>query len=533
VSEAFADEPAVERLAALRRERDRRLRARLEPRWAEHAVRWRTPGAFAAFVKLTWPLVEPRTLEWAPYLDVLCHALHRQMMGDPAYRRLLINIPPGHAKSILVSVMAPAFEWLQNPGRRKVYFAGNDRLSRRDSRRTRILLSSGVYRGLLAEISKREGRAAWEFAGDQNQKDNFENSLGGFRKCLTLKTGVTGERGDDFVIDDPIDVKAVTIGSPESILRRCEEAQNIIDQALQTRVNDMRDARQTLIMQRLHLEDPSGHAIREGGWKVICLPLHYDPNHENVCPDDPRTVPGELLHPARTPGPELERLTRKLGPAQAEAQLEQRPVPSTGGRIQRAWFAVRYACAPEDLAVQADEVWITVDAARKAGPTNDFHVMQVWARRGNRRQLLDRVAATMNYPQFEVALDGLIMRWRAWVAPKGGVLIEDTANGTTYLQVRGPSYLGCALIAFHPQADTPGTDKSKAARAVYLERAAESGGIELPAASSWVEDVLTWWCAWPRGLHDDDVDAASQLMMRWTLQESAGESVFDLFAGGM
>src|SRR5690606_12379673 len=124
----------------------------------ELALRWDQPGAFAAFVRYTWDVVEPRRLEWAPYLDVVCDALHRQMLGDVNYRKLLINIPPGYAKSLLVSVFAPSFEWLFNPGRRKLFFSGDDQLSKRDSRRTRILITSALYRELLEELCRREGR---------------------------------------------------------------------------------------------------------------------------------------------------------------------------------------------------------------------------------------------------------------------------------------------------------------------------------------------------------------------------------------
>lgn len=146
--------------------------------------------------------------------------------------------------------------------------------------------------------------------------------------------------------------------------------------------------------------------------------------------------------------------------------------------------------------------------------------------------MLDRISGRMGYPEFERVADGMIARWKYWLAAKGGALIEDTANGTTYLQVRGPAYLGVALVAFHPNKDTPGTDKSKEARAVYLERPAEAGAIVLPDPSiaPWVEDLLTWWCGFPLAAKDDDVDSASQINMRWTLQENRGASALDDFA---
>jgi predicted phage terminase large subunit-like protein len=495
----------------------------------ERVCRWKDEGALSAFVRLVWPEVEPRALEWAPYMGTICRALHRQMLGDEEYARILINIPPGMAKSLLVSVFGPAFEWLFSPGRRKLFFAGDDALAKRDSRRTRLLMQSPIYQRLLAEVCKREGRKPWVFAFDQNEKTNYENTDRGFRQVLTLRAGVTGKRGDDFVIDDPIDVKAVINGGPEAIDRRCREVANTIDQALETRVNDMRDARQTIIMQRLHINDPAGHAIREGGWHHICMPMEYNASHKYAYDHDPRTERGELLNPARTPLDKLERLRKKLGPQQASAQLDQLPTPAQGGQIKRAWFGERYSCPPEDIAATADEVWVSVDAAKKGKDSSDFHAMQVWAKRGGKKYPLDRITDRMGYPEFERALDGLIEKWRYYLSGEitespGGVLIEDTANGTTYMQIRGEAHVGIPLVPFHPSTDTPGKDKSKGARAVYVERAAESRAIVLPEPSiaPWVEPMLSCWCAFPMVTNDDDMDATSQIVMRWAVEAGTG-----------
>ena len=153
--------------------------------------------------------------------------------------------------------------------------------------------------------------------------------------------------------------------------------------------------------------------------------------------------------------------------------------------------------------------------------------MQVWARKGARYFLLDRICERFTYPEFEAALDDLHAKWASW---RNGTLIEDTANGTTYLQCRSGHIPG--LIAFHPNTHTPGKDKSKTARAVYLERAAEAGQIILPAGDTcaWIGDWLVCVCAFPGGANDDDVDAASQLIMRWVTEQASGSSYDDFYA---
>ncbi|MGA0069597.1 MAG: phage terminase large subunit, partial [Miltoncostaeaceae bacterium] len=230
---------------------------------------------------------------------------------------------------------------------------------------------------------------------------------------------------------------------------------------------------------------------------------------------------GDPLHPARYDLPALERIRSTLGETAWSALYQQNPVPSSGGMFRREWFGERYTCQPEDIAATADEVWLSADAASKGGAGSDFHAMQVWARKGATRYLLSRVTERMGLPEFEGAMADLLGHWGRYINRGGGVLVEDTANGAAYLQTHAATVQN--LIAFHPGKDTPGTDKGKSARAVYLARAAEAGHVVLPASSvaPWVGDWIDTVLAFPVGAHDDDVDAASQINMRWTLGEGA------------
>ena len=490
----------------------------------ELALRFEEDGSFEAFVRLLWHEVETDPLEWAPYMSVVCDYLQRHTLGDPEYRRLLIMLPPGTAKSLFVSVFQPSWQLLIDPTYRRLFFTGNDSLSTRDSRRTRRCIQSETYQQLVEARETQRGGKPWGFARDQNQKDNFETTAGGFRQCLTLRTGSTGQRGAGITVDDPIDIETVLRGAPETVERRCQEANEKIAQTYATRINDPRIAQTLLCMQRLHVHDPAGEAAKKDGWKILCLPLHYDPEHPHASPDDPRMDPGEVLHPTRhTPEvvAEMEEGTGRL----ASAQLELRPVPSEGGMIRREWLRETYTCEAEDIAATADEVWVSSDAAKKGTAGSDFNAIQVWARRDGRRYLLDRIYKRMNSIDYFRAMDGTIAKWAAFIRnTAGGVLVEDTANGTNYLDAREPAYLGCHLIRFHPSKDTPGTDKSKGARARFYERASQSGAIVLPSpeVAHWVGDYVENIVAFPLGAHDDDMDASSQLMMRWTLEDQSG-----------
>jgi|GEM_PF-1648410 len=497
-------------------------------------------------VQYLWPILEPGTpLEWNWNLDRLCDALQRQIEGDPAYQNLVVCVPPGTMKSLLVAVFAPAWEWLHYPHRRKIFFSNDDELAKRDSRRTRDLLRSEAYKRLLAIACGWTGRKPWIFAHDQNEKTNFENSDKGFRQCRSIDAKVVGKRGDDWVVDDPVDTNAFLKCGPDRRAAILKDVNTTIEKVLPSRVNLQAKARKTIVMQRLDPDDPAGRHIRKG-WKVIQFSMEFNPDNPYNDPQDPRKVRGEPLYPPTSslfPTAKLEELKQSLGLIEWNGQYNQEPSTKEGGQIRREWFRERWRGDPRELAKVADEVVLSSDAAKKNTEGADFHSLQVWARVGGKRYLLDRVCRRMAWPEYEAAMLAMIARWRPYLT---ACLIEDTANGTTFMQVHA-TMIGLPLLGFVPQRDAPGTDKSKAGRAIYLEQAAQAGLVILPdpehalwpwqdaqvttgLAYWWVEELLDVWCAFPVGTHDDDVDAASQLMIRWTRPQVSVEDFTDLLA---
>lgn len=463
----------------------------------------------ADFVRYAWPIVEPgRPLVWNWHLDIICDALERQARSEPDCRRIVICIPPGTAKSLLVSVFAPAWRWLHEPEHRALFFANDDDLVIRDSRRTREIITSAWYRRLVAIVAESTGTEPWELAFDQNQKANFENSRRGFRQCKSIGSTITGKRGDAIVIDDPLDAKATVNGSTSQVAARLEEVNNTIEVVLPSRVNDLATATWTLIMQRLHPDDPAGRALREGGWKVIQIAMEFDPDDPLNHPDDPRTQPGELMFPAKFPAEALATLQAKLGARHYGSQYQQRPSVVTGEVFRREWFTRRYVSDPLRLAASMDEVAITVDCTFKRSDASDYVVMQVWGRKRGQFTLLDQVRGRMTYPETRRALLDLVARWPRAVLK----LVEEKANGAALIDDLRMHVHG--LVAYDPKV-------SKEARAQVIAPLFEAGNVLLPDASiaPWVGEFVEEFISFPNALHDDQVDATSQLLLRWSGEE--------------
>lgn len=472
-------------------------------------------GSLESFVRAFWSIVEPhRPLVWSWHMTLICEELERSYRGElPG--ALVVNIPPRHSKSSLLGVLGPAWWWLHSPQTQFLAVTKLDKNAKRDARHHRRVCSSALYRALVARQAADGAYQSWDWSKDQNEIRYFANSAGGHRISVTVETDVIGVGADLLIIDDPHDAEEVN-STAERAARAMDEIWERYREVWSTRLNP--GGRAQCIMQRLHESDLAGRLLADPETTALVLPLEFEEDHPRRHLQDPRTVEGELLAPGRFSERDILRL--KTTPQMYAGQAQQRPSPKGGGQIKREWFKVFYKCSPHDLAAQADEVWITADAAKKANADADFHAIQAWCRIGGRRILLDRRHERMNYPQFELAMDGMVALWKPSV-----VLVEDTANGTTYIQCKEGISV-CPIIGFHP-GQIPGSDKSKGARAIYLERSAEAGQIELPDPSiaPWIEEWIHEITCFPAVLHDDDVDAASQLMVRWTLEAAKPQLV--------
>ena len=314
------------------------------------------------FVKQAWPVLEPETpfvMGWA--IETI--AEHLQAVTDGKIRRLLINVPPGCTKSMMVNVFWPAWEWgpRRMASNRYISASYERTLATRDLVRCRDLVLSEWY----------QERYSIELKADENQKTYYENMNTGWRYSSGVGSSLIGRRGDRIIIDDPHSVKTA-----ESELKR-EETLRWMTETVPTRLNKQAESAIVVIMQRLHEQDVSGLIIQKLGpeWVHLCLPMRYeagtkcytevqgmqteppervrrvlelgspiahytpDPEGELLYSQDPRTDDGELLVPARFPEQAVAELeatfAAKGGSYAVAAQLQQRPSPRGGGMFQK------------------------------------------------------------------------------------------------------------------------------------------------------------------------------------------------------
>ncbi|MEN6603778.1 MAG: hypothetical protein ABFD86_15315 [Bryobacteraceae bacterium] len=142
--------------------------------------------SFRAFVEQAWHVLEPGT-EFVPgiHVDAICE--HLQAVIEGRIKDIVINNPPGHAKSLLTCVFWPAWAWIDHPELRWLFSSYRADLAIRDSVKCRTLIESDWYQ-------KRWGKK-FSLQEDQNEKRRFQNDKTGYRAITSVGTG-TGERGD-------------------------------------------------------------------------------------------------------------------------------------------------------------------------------------------------------------------------------------------------------------------------------------------------------------------------------------------------
>ncbi len=437
--------------------------------------------SLAYFIPLAWPTVEPSTdLVWGWHLDAIAEHLEAVVRGQ--IQDLIINVPPGHMKSLEACVLFPAWVWTWQPSWRALFGSYALDLALRDSVRCRDVITSKWYQETFLPD--------WGLKSAQNVKGAYQNDARGIRQCVSVGSGTTGFRGDAVVLDDPLSVMQAY--SPAAR----DEASRYVKSALSSRFNDPRKRQRILIMQRLHEQDPTGVVLEDGNWVHLRLPSEFEPKLRCVTSigwEDPRTEKGELLFPQFFTQQVIDQAKKDLGSDSYAGQHQQRPSPAGGGIFKKWWWRFWQPAGmnlppvrvegPDGVMVERpvvnlpkdfDQQLQSWDMTFKDTKGTDFVVGQVWAKKEANRYLLDQVRERLSFSHTIQAVRSLSERW-----PDADTrLVEDKANGPAVIDTLNDEISG--LIAVNPEgakrpAPTPCSLKWRQATCICRTRRSRPG----------------------------------------------------------
>lgn len=444
------------------------------------------------FVEEAWKVLEPRAeLQWSWHMDAICE--HLSAVSDGRVNRLLINVPPGSSKSLLVSVLWPAWEWGPRGMTSLRYLATsyNDGPVKRDTRKCRDLILSDWYQTLWPEV--RMVRAG---------ETSFANAGTGTREGMSFGS-LTSQRGDRLLIDDPHSTETA-----ESDTERGRTTRQFREGALD-RLNDLEQSAIVIIMQRLHEQDITGvvEGLPELGFCHLVIPMRYEAAlAEKYCPTaigwvDPRTEEGELMDPQRFPRDAIRKLEIGKGSYAWAGQYQQRPTPRSGGIFQRSDFEI-IDVLPTKIKRRV-RAWDFAASAPKQGSDPDYTV--------------GGLGLLTHANEFIVA-DIVRGQWTSGKVEQ--VMLNTASQDGTACPIRMPQDPGAAgkadaltkvkMLKGYAATAKPVTG-DKATRARPASAQAEAGNIKL-LRGPWNEAFLDEVCSFPNAAHDDQVDVLSDIV---------------------
>ena len=449
-----------------------------------------------SYVEQAWPILEPSVpflSNW--HVDYLVEHLEAVTAGQ--LTRLLINIPPRYMKSILVSVLWPTWEWIQHPSRRWIFASYAESLAIKHSIDRRSVILSPWYQQRWGDRVR--------FASDQNEKREFLNTRRGHMTVTSIGGSILGKGGNRIVVDDPHNPTQA-----ESDTQR-EAALTFFSRTLSTRLDNKNTDAIVVVMQRLHERDLAALCLNLG-YTHVSIPAEAEVATTLVFPRSGRVFMrgvGDVLWPERESAVVLAQQRQLLGAAAYAGQYQQCPAPVGGTIFKRDCFKY-YDELPANLEIA--QSW---DMTYKDHKHSDFVVGLIAGRRGADIYVIDRSKGQWDFGETLRRVRALKARY-----PRTGrIFIEDAANGTAIITVLKREIPG--IIAVTPEG-------GKAARAQAAQPLVEAGNVYLPnprpngqrmPARDWVDDFLYQLTIFPHGAHDDDVDAFTQLVARWSQPE--------------
>ncbi len=279
---------------------------------------------FFEFVKEFWDVVCAETPIWNWHIRYLCSLLQdlaikvrrKEQLG---YDYLLINIPPGSTKSIIISIMFPAWVWTWWPSASFVGSSHDYKLAVRMSRLNRAIVKSPMYQEAFPDT---------QIIDDQDTKGEFVNIKKGERMSVGVEGNITGRHGDFVFCDDPLNPKGARSEA------ELETANQFITETLRSRKKDKLNVPTLIVMQRLHQNDPTGMLLEKFAKdvKLICIPA--DLTKGNVSPPElVKYYIDGLMDPLRMPKSYLDK-ERLVGDFYFAGQFLQNPVPLGGGMFK-------------------------------------------------------------------------------------------------------------------------------------------------------------------------------------------------------
>lgn len=435
-------------------------------------VRQQSRNSLYYFVRAFWPQIEPVKFIEQEYIRGICK--HLEDIFNVG--KLLVNKPPRHGVSQVVSVLFPAWLLCKDPTYKFLIASYALGVSSGYTERTRRILESPIYRQCFPEVVL-----------TKSSEGLIETSRNGSVKAVSIDSGTLSEGANLIIFDDPNNSKQINSQA------HCKDVIDYWEGTLSTRLNPARAGAKIVVQQRLGFTDLSQHLLdTDNSWHHLNLPFEAgETTYQSKWWCDDRKT-GEYLSTLLNHR-ELE--DRKKNVWRWATQFNQRPRSKEGSVFTRLNY---YTCKGDvyqlcELEIPLSELTIfgSSDLAISERSTADYTVIQVWGAWKNKFILLYQFRGRITGTKM---LDMFTTVYHQWNLKFLGV--EDVAFQR--LAIQQLRERGLTIKAFKPEGD-------KVSRSLPAQIKNESNELWFPELVELEDELL----AFPNGRHDDMVDSVS------------------------
>lgn len=458
----------------------------------------------ARAVLLDYIVYSSQNYKLSSFAETVCAALDKFILDVQAGKRpiLVLQAPPQHGKSEIVSRKLPAFLMGINPEWRIGTASYSTMLANSMAQDVRRNLASHEHKSLFPLVLEKRKY-------DRNTISEF-NAPGGAGSYVAvgIGSGLSGKRIDIGIIDDP------TKDQQEALSDVTKENHWSWYQA--TFTSRLSQNSGTIIMATSWAEDDLPARIinqyrDDLRLTLLQFPAINEPGEVGYNRDLPRGPLVPQLH-------SLDKLLEQKGLMSDywwSALYQQRP-KALGGNVFKLTNDAGQSCVqfylPKDLPDKFDKVIDSWDCTFKDTDGTDYVVGQKWGKKGASCYLLHQIRGRLSFTK--TAEKVKLLREMEPISRE--ILIEDKANGPAVIDFLKKTVFG--IQAIEP-------DGSKLARAHAVTSVWEGCNVWLPhpEIAPWIGDVkgnhkpdsfISELTVFDKGAHDDQVDAFTQAMRK-------------------
>ena len=423
----------------------------------------------------------------APWFEFSWHHLelieHLEEMERGDCDRMIITLPPQHAKSTLASILFPCWYLGKNPGEAVVVCSAAARKAQDFSDNARHIVNNVEHRRVFGD-----GAA---LRVDAKAKDLWKTQDGSSYLAVGVGGMLTGWHADLAVIDDAL--KSKEDATSDAIVNH---TMNWYHQQLSTRF--MGKGKMLSIGTRWSERDLIQHQLdneKNRGWRLFHYPaISKDENGKE-----------QALWEERQPLEELQ-LRREMDP-DFECVYQGNPTPEDGTFFPRK--LLDQCEAHEDLpesVKKSIKVYGATDQATVKG-RGDYTVHVVGGMdSGGVLWILDLWRGQQELEVWAETMLDMMEEWKTIDWAEEGGTIRNTSD--VYIRRRQKER------KVYGSRDSITSDKDKETRARPLKALMSANRVRFYNQASWLPALRAEMITFPAGKHDDQVDALSLLVRK-------------------